>query len=159
MAKTLTLDIHKIIEDKLGREEGKKLAEALEATYESIDEHIERETLYRKIELRDELLKELASKAELQVLNANLHAVEARLEGKIGGTRQEIHSVRQEIQTVRQEIQTVRQEIQTVRQEMQTMKVELDRKFTTMFIVLLFAIVFLNQNALEFIFKVVGLIR
>jgi hypothetical protein len=35
----------------------------------------------------------------------------------------------------------------------------IDRKFTVMFVVILFTIIFLNQNALEFIFKVLGVLR
>jgi hypothetical protein len=35
----------------------------------------------------------------------------------------------------------------------------IDRKFTVMFVVILFTIIFLNQNALEFIFKLLGVLR
>ena len=35
----------------------------------------------------------------------------------------------------------------------------IDRKFTVMFVVILFTIIFLNQNALEFIFKILGVLR
>ena len=35
----------------------------------------------------------------------------------------------------------------------------IDRKFTIMFVILFFTILFLNQNALEFIFRIMGLIR
>jgi hypothetical protein len=38
-------------------------------------------------------------------------------------------------------------------------KIELDRKFTIMFLVLLFTTIFLNQNALKFIAEVLGLIK
>lgn len=43
--------------------------------------------------------------------------------------------------------------------EIQNMKVVLDRKFTIMFIILLFSNIFLNQNALRFIAELLGLIR
>ncbi|MDZ7362445.1 MAG: hypothetical protein ONB46_17235 [candidate division KSB1 bacterium] len=74
----------------------------------------------KKFELKDELTKELATKADV-----------VKLEG----------------------------EIQTVRQEIQTAKVELDRKFTIMFLILLLTTIFLNQNALEFIAKLSGIIK
>jgi len=35
----------------------------------------------------------------------------------------------------------------------------IDRKFTVMFVVILFTIIFLNQNALEFIFRILGVLR
>lgn len=35
----------------------------------------------------------------------------------------------------------------------------LDRKFTRMFVVLFFTIIFLNQNALEFLARIFGLVK
>ncbi|MEJ5300155.1 MAG: hypothetical protein WHS38_04120 [Thermodesulforhabdaceae bacterium] len=35
----------------------------------------------------------------------------------------------------------------------------LDRKFTIMFVILFFTIIFLNQNALEFLAKAIGLVK
>jgi hypothetical protein len=35
----------------------------------------------------------------------------------------------------------------------------LDRKFTVLFIILLFTLIFVNQNALEFLLKVLGVIK
>jgi len=36
---------------------------------------------------------------------------------------------------------------------------QLDRKFMIMFLVLLFTVIFVNQNALEFIAKIIGLAK
>lgn len=49
-------------------------------------------------------------------------------------------------------------EIKTIQETIKTAKIKLDRKFTIMFPILLFTIVFFNQNALEFIAKLIGLI-
>ena len=68
------------------------------------------------------------------------------------------------------EIRLIKQEIEALRQEMRTLKTELeakieneilklDRKFTILFLILLFAIIFLNKEALEFIAKLFGLIK
>jgi hypothetical protein len=40
-----------------------------------------------------------------------------------------------------------------------TAKVELDRKFTIMFLILIFTTIFLNQNALKLIAELLGLIK
>ncbi len=120
MAQAITMDILQILEDKLGREEGRKIAQAIEIGLEIIEKKAEAVALQKKLELKDELTKELASKADI-----------ARLEGRID----------------------------TIRQEMQTIKIELDRKFTIMFIILFFTVIFLNQNALEFMAKVLGLVK
>ncbi|MFQ5859182.1 MAG: hypothetical protein ACE5LU_26580, partial [Anaerolineae bacterium] len=47
----------------------------------------------------------------------------------------------------------------SLRVEVARIKTELDRKFTILFVILFFAIVFLNQNALEFLARVLGLIK
>jgi ABC-type phosphate transport system auxiliary subunit len=119
MAQTLNIELLQLLEDKLGKEEGRKVAEAIEIGLGFIEKKAEAVALQKKLELKDELTKELTSKADLL-------AVEARLEGKI----------------------------EVVRQEMQTIKTELDRKFTIMFIILFFTLIFLNQSALELLSKI-----
>ncbi len=131
MAQTKTIDLLYSLEEKVGKEESRRIVEAFVEGLDAIEAKSEALALQKKLELKDELTKELVTKAEFY-----------------GETR-----------LIRQEMQTVRQEMQTVRQEMQTIKAELDRKFTVMFVILFFTIVFLNQNALEFLAKVLGLIK
>lgn len=57
------------------------------------------------------------------------------------------------------ETKAIRQEMATLRQEMKNEILRLDRKFTVMFVVLFFTIVFLNQNALEFLVRVLGIVK
>ena len=130
MATVIPIEIFELLENKIGREEAKEVTKAIEAALEVIEQRAGAVALEKKLEIRDELTREMATKADL-----------ARVEAKLAG-----------------EIQTVRQEIQTVRQEIQTVKVELDRRFMLMFTILFFTIVFLNQNALEFLARVLGLI-
>ena len=51
------------------------------------------------------------------------------------------------------------EKIEKVKSEMLLRFEKMDKKFSLYFALLLFAIIFLNQNALEFIAKVIGLIR
>ena len=76
--------------------------------------------LQKKLELKDELTKELASKADLQILRAEIQAMEVKIEREI---------------------------------------LRLDRKFTILFIILFFTLILVNQNALEFLLKVLGVIK
>ncbi len=117
MAQAISIEIYQLLEEKLGKEEAAKVASAIEVGFEVIERKAEAVALQKKIELKDELTKELATKTDLQV-------VKTELEGKI---ENEI--------------------------------LRIDRKFTIMFIVLFFSIVFLNQNALEFLAKIFGLIK
>jgi hypothetical protein len=76
--------------------------------------------IQKKLELRDELTKELANKADLLALRAEMQATEAKIEKEI---------------------------------------LRLDRKFTILFIILFFTMILVNQNSLEFLLKVLGVIR
>ncbi len=131
MARAIDLELLQLLEDKLGKDEARKVAQAIELGLEVMEKRAEELAIQKKLELRDELTKELASKADIQVLKteiqavrAEMQAMEARLEAKI---------------------------------EKEILK--LDRKFTILFIILLFAVILVNQNALEFLLKVLGLIK
>ncbi|MFN3975774.1 MAG: hypothetical protein ACK4LT_01780 [Aquificaceae bacterium] len=97
----LTLDILQLLEERLGKEEAKKVA----------------------------------TKGDIHLLKAEL---EARIEKEISSLE-----VRME-----KEISKLREDI-----------LRLDKKFTIMFLILLFAIIFLNKDALEFIARLFGLLR
>jgi hypothetical protein len=66
-----------LFEDKLGKEEARKEAQAIELGLEIMEKRAEELAIQKKLELRDELTKELASKADIQVLNAEIQAVRA----------------------------------------------------------------------------------
>ena len=120
----LTIDILQLLEERLGKEEAKKVAQAIEIDLESIEDKAKDVALQKKLELKEELTKELITKAEFY--------------GEIG---------------------LLRQEMQTLKTELEKEILRLDRKFTIMFLILLFAIIFLNRGALEFIARLLGLIK
>jgi len=124
MARAIDLELLQLLEDKLGKETARKVAQAIELELEVMEKRAEELALQKKLELKGDLTKELASKADIQVLKA-------------------------EIQTVRTEFSAkIENEI-----------LKLDRKFTIMFIILFFTLILVNQNALEFLLKVLGLIK
>jgi hypothetical protein len=124
MARTIDLELLQLLEDKLGKEEARKVAQAIELGLEILEKRAEELAIQKKLELKDELTKELASKADVQVLKAEIQAVRTELSAKI---------------------------------ENEILK--LDRKFTILFIILFFTLILVNQNALEFLLKVLGLIK
>jgi hypothetical protein len=107
------------------------VAQAIELGLEVMEKRAEELALQKKLELKDELTKELASKADIQVLKA-------------------------EIQAVRTEIEKVRLELEA---KIEKEILRLDRKFTILFIILFFTLILVNQNALEFLLKVLGVIK
>jgi len=124
MAKAIDLELLQLLEDKLGKEEARKVAQAIEIGLEILEKRAEELAIQKKLELRDELTKELASKADIQVLKTEIQAIRTELSAKI---------------------------------ENEILK--LDRKFTIMFIILFFTLILFNRNALEFLLKLLGLIK
>ena len=113
MSVSIPIELYESLEDKYGKDLARDITKTIEISFEAIEKKADAVALQKKLEIKDELTKELATKADI-----------ARLEGKI-----------------------------------ETEILRLDRKFTIMFIILFFTIVFLNQNALEFMAKVLGLIK
>jgi len=138
MARAIDLELLQLLEDKLGKEEARKVAQAIEIGLEILEKRAEELALQKKLELRDELTRELASKADIQVLKA------------------EIQTVRAEMQAMEQRLEA---KIEKVRLELKEEIFKLDRKFTILFIILFFTLILFNQNALEFLLKVLGLIK
>jgi hypothetical protein len=138
MPKAIDLELLQLLEDKLGKETARKVAQAIELGLEVMEKRAEELAIQKKLELRDELTKELASKADLLALKAEMQAMEAKLEAKIEKVRSEL----------KEEIFKLEHKLNII-----------DRKFTIMFIILFFTLILVNQNALEFLLKVLGLIK
>jgi hypothetical protein len=131
MPKAIDLELLQLLEDKLGKETARKVAQAIELGLEVMEKRAEELAIQKKLELRDELTKELASKADIQVLKA-------------------------EIQAVRAEVQAMEARLEA---KIEKEILRLDRKFTILFIILFFTLILVNQNALEFLLKVLGVIK
>jgi len=136
----------KLIEEIIGdKEKARRVAEIIDETVENglkaIEEKAKEQKAVVKAELKDELRKELATKEDIALTKEEL--------------KQEIGVVKQEIEVVRQEIKVVRQEIETVRQELKG-----DIKALRVIIYFLFVFVaLLNKGTVEFIFKVLGILK
>jgi hypothetical protein len=131
MPKAIDLELLQLLEDKLGKETARKVAQAIELGLEVMENRAEELAIQKKLELKDELTKELASKADIQVLKA-------------------------EIQAVRAEVQAMEARLEA---KIEKEILRLDRKFTILFIILFFTLILVNQNALEFLLKVLGVIK
>ena len=137
MAVNIPIDLYNKIEQSVGKEKAIEVAKLVEDTINYIDERVLEETKKRKIELREDLRKELATKEDVLL-------VKEELNGKI-------ETVRQELETVRQELNG---KIDSLRQELKG-----EIKVLKMWIFFLGAlIVALNQNSLVFIAKLIGYI-
>ncbi len=142
MARVIDLELLQLLEDKLGKETARKVAKAIELGFEVMEKRAEELALQKKLELKDELTKELASKADIQVLKAEIQAVRAEMQAMEERLEAKIDKVRTELSA------KIENEI-----------LRLDRKFTILFIILFFTLILVNQNSLEFLLKVLGLIK
>jgi len=111
MAYVIDFELLEKLEEKVGKEEAKKIAQTIELIYNELDKKSEVLAQQKKLELKDELAKELATKADLVLVKTEL---EAEIEEKV---------------------------------------LKLDRKFTVMFLILSFLIIFINKDAIELIIK------
>ncbi|GER94197.1 hypothetical protein [Dissulfurispira thermophila] len=76
MAATIPVKIYEILEDKLGRDEAKEVVKELEDAVNAI-------ILQKKTEVKEELSRELASKADIARLEGKIEAIKIDLERKL----------------------------------------------------------------------------
>jgi len=122
MAYVIDYELLEKLEQKVGKEEAKKIAQTIEIIYNELDKKSESLAQQKKLELKDELTKELATKADMEILKTELEA-------KIEISHKELEA-------------KIEKEI-----------LKIDRKFTIMFIILAFLIIFINKDAIELIIK------
>ena len=83
MGNVIKVETLQFFEDRLGKEEGRKVAEVLERAYEEMEKKAESLAIQKKLELKDELTKELATKEDIVRLEGLIQSEVARLEGMI----------------------------------------------------------------------------
>jgi len=114
-----------------------------------------------KEELKTELLKEVATKAELENVRleilSRMDKNKAEILGIIGQNKEELPGIMK--QDKAELLGIIKQDKAELLEKIEIEITRLDRKFTVMFVILFFTIIFLNQNALEFLGKVLGLVR
>jgi len=120
------------------------------------------ESLYEKTEKdKAELL------GKIEALYAKTEKDKAELSGKIESLYQKTEKDKAELSgkiealfaKTEKDKAELNEKIENVKSEMLLRFEKMDKKFSLFFALLLFAIIFLNQNALEFIAKVIGIIR
>lgn len=131
----IPLEIYDLLERRLGRDDAMAVARSIEASLALIEERSREIAAQRKLEvkeeLRVELRDELTTKEDLAKLEGLLREDLAKLEGSMKELEGRVEA----------------------RFE------RLDKKFSLLFMATIFAVIFVNQNALEFLARVAGLIK
>jgi uncharacterized protein involved in exopolysaccharide biosynthesis len=150
MARAIDLELLQLLEDKLGKETARKVAQAIELGLEVMEKRAEELAIQKKLELRDELTKELASKADIQVLKAEIQTVRAEMQAMEQRLEAKIELVRKELDG-------------KIEREILKIEHKLEHKFNIiMFFIIISTLIILfniNKDALEFLLKVLGLIK
>jgi hypothetical protein len=131
MALILSSEAYDRLELKFGKEGAKEIVNVLDASLQAVDKKV------------DKALEGLKDKADFLITQKKFELKD---------------ELTKELAT-KSDIVRLEGEIMRIREEMKTNKIELDRKFTIMFLILLFTTIFLNQNALKFIAELLGLIK
>jgi len=90
MGINIPVAIYDKLVEKFGKETAVEIAELIEDAQDYLEEKVVEETKKRKIELRDELRKELATKEDILLVRQEIETVRQELKGEIGALRQEL---------------------------------------------------------------------
>jgi hypothetical protein len=135
MAYGIPLEIYQMLEKVLGKEDAQKAVDILQ---KSINESLESSEEKLKISISEELKKELASKYDVELLRQEMKTLEVEF---------------------KKEIDVVRREIDIVRKEIEITRVEFKKDLRIAVIILIAIIVILNQNSLELLAKLIGIVK
>jgi len=80
MATTLPIEILYLLEEKIGKEEAKKVSSAIVLSLDTIEKKANDTALQKKLELKDELTKELATKADLLQVKTELEGKASKID-------------------------------------------------------------------------------
>ena len=148
-----TLRAYKALEPRLGAESADALVSAIDDAFTELSSRHNGTLLLKKSKIREELRiemkDELATKADMAKLQADM----ASLRGEI---QADTASLRGEIQADLAKLQGY---VDARFEQVNTRFERLDKKFTLMFSGLAFLILFSNQSSLELILKIVGILK
>ncbi len=153
MPNIIKIETLQFFEDRLGKEEGRKVAEVLERAYEEMEKKAESLAIQKKLELKDELTKELATKEDIARLEGMIKSETAKSEGMIKSETSRLEGM------MKSEISRLEGLIKSETLKLENKLTQLEKKFTLMIFALFFVVIFLNQNTIEFILKIINLVR
>ncbi|MBI4689643.1 MAG: hypothetical protein HY754_05185 [Nitrospirae bacterium] len=145
MAQAISVEIYQFLEEKIGKEEARKVASAIEIGLEVIEKKADSIALQKKLEIKEELTKELATKADILLLREEFFGeMKALREEFFGGMK----ALREEFFG---ETKSIRQEMQTIKVELEGKIEKLDQKFNFMIILMIIALTLMNPVMAEII--------
>jgi hypothetical protein len=142
MSTTLPIEIYDMLEAKVGKEEAREVGKILTASFDAIEKKAEAVVVQMKAQIKEELTKELATKADIAELKGDIKELRAE-------TRGEFNAIRAE----------TRGEFNAIRAEMKGNNMALRLEQRIIFVILASIILLTNPKALELIAKLFGLAK
>ena len=142
MLQPINIELYQFLEERLGKEEARKVAEVIERGFEAIENKAEEVALQKKLEIKDELTKELATKADIARLEGKVKADIARLEG--------------EIQTFKADFEG---KISSLKADLEGKISVLRMEFRVYFVILIAVIILSSPRAVDLIGKILGVVK
>jgi hypothetical protein len=141
---SIPVSLYEKLEQKFGRDEALEIAKMIEDFFDEMDRKAGEIALQKKLELKDELTRELATKADLITARAEL-------EGKIEKVRAELEG---EIKNVRTELEG---KIEKVRIELGARIDRLDLKLNLLILLVVIVLTVMNPVVAELLKRWFGI--
>jgi DUF917 family protein len=155
LAMSIPVSLYEKLEQKFGRDEALEIAKMIEDFFDEMDRKAGEIALQKKLELKDELTKELATKADLITARAELEGkiekVRAELEGEIKNVRTELEG---KIENVRTELEA---RIENVRIKLENRIDRLDLKLNLLILLVVIVLTVMNPVVAELLKKWFGI--
>ena len=135
----LAMEIFEAIKGQVGDDQALKVAKSVDAVVVRIEEKAREHSFARKAEIKDELKQELRDEL----------ATKADLANSSSALKQDIAAVRVEL----------KQDIADLRVELKQDIANLKLRTTVQFLITIFVVVFMNQNSLVLIGRLLGLVK
>ena len=140
MAQALSIEVYQYLEKKIGRDEAEKVSSVIEKGIDVIREEAKKIALEKKLEIKDELTKELASKADVLIVKNELIV--------------EIEKVRAELKADMSALKAeLKLEIESLNKKFEM----LNQKFNFMIILIIIALTLMNPVVAEIIKRALNL--
>jgi hypothetical protein len=141
---SIPVSLYEKLEQKFGRDEALEIAKMIEDFFDEMDRKAGEIALQKKLELKDELTKELATKADLITARAEL-------EGEIKNVRTELEG---RIENVRTELEA---KIENVRIKLESRIDRLDLKLNLLILLVVIVLTVMNPVVAELLKKWFGI--
>ncbi len=86
----LPYEVYKVIEEEVGKEKAEKIGKAIEESLNAIEKKALEQKPILKAEIKEELTKELATKADIAEVRAEIEKVRADLSAEVEKVRAEV---------------------------------------------------------------------